>query len=117
MDCEIEKLRVHISRDPRSRCGAKQVDTGCFLQLLGLGLLFGEPDRRSRCHSRLSIWIRKTRLSVGIWKAIWVRQALRLLVILGRHGISNNTCAGAVVNLAIAVALAAAAAAAGPVLM
>ena len=109
MGCEIEELRIHISRDPRSRCGAKQVDTGCFLQLLGLGLLFSESDGRSRGHSRLSIWVWKTGLSGGVWKAIWIGQALRLLVILGRHGVSKTTYAGAVANLAMAEASAAAA--------
>jgi hypothetical protein len=83
-------LHNHISRDRMSRCGAKQVDTRCFLLLLGLGLLFGELDWCSRSDSCLSIWIRKAGLSVRIRQAIRVGQALRFLGVWGRHGLSKG---------------------------
>jgi hypothetical protein len=93
--CESGKLHIHISRDRISRCGAKQVDTRCFLLLLGLGLLFREFDGRSRGDSRLSIRIWQARLGVWVWQTIWVGQALRFLGVLGSHGVSKNIGAGA----------------------
>jgi hypothetical protein len=64
--------------------GAVQIDTRCFLLLLGLGLFLCIFDRRSGDGSR-SIRIWKAFLGVGVWKTIGVGQALRLLRLLRRH--------------------------------
>jgi hypothetical protein len=75
-----------MSRGSKTWYGACQVDTRCFLLLLGLCLLFCELDRRRRGNSSCSIRVRQARLSVWIWKAIWVWQGLRLLRLLRAHG-------------------------------
>lgn len=75
-----------MRRGSKTWYGACQVDTRCFLLLLGFCLLFCELDRRRRGNSSCSIRIRQARLSVWVWKTIWVWQGLRLLRLLRAHG-------------------------------
>lgn len=69
---DYEKLHICMSGASRSKCGAVQVATRCFLLLFSLGLLLGVLDRRSGDGGR-GIWIGKAPLG------IWVRQAGSLL--------------------------------------